>query len=330
MHKTRALVVEHDTVSVRETEIRDIQDGEILIRADITTVSPGTELRVMQMNKQDTPDRAYVPGYTHVGAVIESKNPDYPVGTRLFSSGGNDTGEFARNWGGHIELAISTGGCVIPEGLDSLTASMAALAGISRHGVEHADVAPGTKVLVIGLGPIGQFVTRFLKVNGADVTGCDLVDRRIEICRAAGIDAFSTKEGLVESVEKNLPEKAPVVFDSTGSAAVLPLGIQCVADLPWDFPEDEPKRTYVIQGSYPGDIGFDYHDAFGKQLTFITPRNRQARDSQAFLELAAEGKIQADDLISRVCKPEEADKAYQSFRDPSQTPGTIAFDWSNT
>lgn len=327
MHKTRAITVTDGKAAVGETQVRDLQDGEFLSKALYTTVSPGTELRVMNLRAESNPGEAYVPGYTHLGEIVESKNEAYPVGALVFSSGGKDTGDFASGWGGHIEYAIAEMGCLAPEGLDALTASLAALGGIAHHGVAHADAPAGAKALVIGLGPLGQLCARMLKDRGCEVTGCDLVDERIRLSNAAGIPAFSTKDGLVESVQKELPGGAPVVFDATGSARVFPLGLQCVSELPWDSEEDEPARTYVIQGSYPGDIAFNYQEAFKRQLTLLTPRNRQWRDCAAYLKLVADGHIKADDLICRVCKPEEADEAYASFKDQEATPGTIAFDW---
>jgi threonine dehydrogenase-like Zn-dependent dehydrogenase len=61
--------------------------------------------------------------------------------------------------------------------------------------VEYADVAPGDHVVVLGLGPIGDMVTRVAMLHGArQVIGIDLVPERLDRARANGVRTIDLGE----------------------------------------------------------------------------------------------------------------------------------------
>jgi threonine dehydrogenase-like Zn-dependent dehydrogenase len=61
--------------------------------------------------------------------------------------------------------------------------------------VEFANVLPGGKLAVYGLGPIGQMCTRIARERGAaQVIGVDIVPERLEMARRHGIEAVDASE----------------------------------------------------------------------------------------------------------------------------------------
>jgi threonine dehydrogenase-like Zn-dependent dehydrogenase len=62
------------------------------------------------------------------------------------------------------------------------------------QGVEYANVPDGGTLVVLGLGPIGDFACRIAKHKGYRVIGVDLVPERIERVRARGIEVVDLRE----------------------------------------------------------------------------------------------------------------------------------------
>jgi threonine dehydrogenase-like Zn-dependent dehydrogenase len=75
------------------------------------------------------------------------------------------------------------------------------------------------------------------------------------------------------------------------------------------------------------DFTVSYGDVFMAEMTMIAPRDCQARDISAALELMRTGKLRVGDLITKVMTPDEAPEAYAMLRDRKDQAMTIAFRW---
>lgn len=62
--------------------------GEVLVEAELSAISQGTELRLLGAAKMDSPTGPYVPGYCLVGRVVEADPAGPAVGTRVLCPGG--------------------------------------------------------------------------------------------------------------------------------------------------------------------------------------------------------------------------------------------------
>ena len=60
--------------------------------------------------------------------------------------------------------------------------------------VEYAAVPDGGTVVVLGLGPVGDFATRISSLKGYRVIGVDLVPERLERVRARGVEVIDLRE----------------------------------------------------------------------------------------------------------------------------------------
>ncbi len=331
MNKSRCVLFEKGAVSTVDIELRDPQPGEVLLRAEVTCISPGTELRCLRGGQGGASQEPFIPGYAFVGRVIKSAADGVAEGQRIFCAGSKDAGPYGHCWGGHtgIALADADGLTPVPDSIDPLDASLAALGGIAANGVRQGAVQPGEKVAVVGLGVLGQLSARMHVLKGGDVVGCDLVASRVDMANKAGIRSVVATDGLKKAVEPLMPGGAIMVVDATGAPAAIPGAIELVMDVPWDQ-SDLPNTRYMIQGSYENSFSIPYHPAFFRQLTFLVPRNYQARDRQSFIYWLAEGKLAVRDLINRVCQPDQAAEAYEALKNPAETPGTIAIDWRNS
>ena len=123
------------------------------------------------MNRLDTP----VPlGYSCAGIVI-----DIGPGTAEFSKG-DRVACAGSGYASHAEIVcVPKNLCVkIPEGVSFESAAFVALGGIALEAVRLAEVSLGEKVVVIGLGLLGQMAVQLCKAAGCHVFRVDLIARQ--------------------------------------------------------------------------------------------------------------------------------------------------------
>lgn len=327
--KSKALYVyDVNKIEIRQTEIPEPSADELLIKVEYSAVSPGTELRCMS-GKGESDGFPYVPGYSLAGTVVKcGSRVKLREGAKIFSSG-TEKCEVRTQWGGHIQYAIATEKNIIelPENFELLDATIARLAAISYHGVRFSQPRDGLKVVVAGLGPIGQLSARIHHALGADVVGGDINEARIALLRKHGIKAVNTSSGIESAFKEFFHDGADVIVDATGVPSLAPELIKVAQDLPWnDNPTEGAK--YLIQGSYSADFPLPYKATFMKELSFYVPRNMQKPDYLSVMNLVLDGKLVLSDLASEIIAPENAQIAYDKLRNKKEISGTIVFKWN--
>lgn len=132
--QARAIVFFQKQVVLRDFELPEPGEGEVLLEAEITCVSPGSELRCL---RTEPVAEAYIPGYAFVGRVLRSRAAGVAEGARYFCPGTRSAIGLATNWGGHCSHALTPAAQLtrVPEGVSPLAASLGALGGIAMHGV---------------------------------------------------------------------------------------------------------------------------------------------------------------------------------------------------
>jgi 3-hydroxyethyl bacteriochlorophyllide a dehydrogenase len=316
-------------VALGETELPDPGPEELLIQAHYTCISPGTELRCLAGLQDGAPDWPFIPGYALTGEVIaRGSGTTLPVGTPVLCAG-TLKAEANRLWGGHVSHAVQREAAVfpIPEGVDLLDASVARLAAIAYHGLRMSRPLAHEQVAVVGLGAIGQLAARLHAMTGAPVVAADLSANRVEIARAAGIEAFVPKSGLLAGFRDYLPDGADILVEATGNPGVLPEAIPIAREQPYDD-SVTPGARLLLQASYPGEFSIPYQAAFRRELQILIPRDRQPRDMRTALDLIRTGRLQVRDLVTEVRPPEDAPEIYQALREARPGLITAAFRWS--
>src|SRR5262249_11824116 len=76
-------------------------------------------------------------------------------------------------------------------------AAYTSIAAIAMQGVRLAKACLGERVLVIGLGLVGQICVALLKAQGCRVFGVDLDPKRLDLALRFGVDATGTGAPLV-------------------------------------------------------------------------------------------------------------------------------------
>ena len=94
---------------------------------------------------------------------------------------------------------------VVPEGVPPEDAAFATLASIPLHALRLSGVGPGSKVVVLGLGLLGQLAARLAIASGCDVAGIDPSEFARKTAAGAGVLALdesgdATTEQILELV----------------------------------------------------------------------------------------------------------------------------------
>ena len=94
-----------------------------------------------------------------------------------------------------------------------------------------ARVTPGSSVLVVGAGGVGQFVIRGARIAGAGaVVACDPVEARLAAAKRAGATHVATPDDLREVMRAVLPDGADFAFDAVGDPATTATALRSVRD----------------------------------------------------------------------------------------------------
>jgi predicted dehydrogenase len=115
-------------------------------------------------------------GYCNVGQVFDSGDDAFMVGERVVSNGS------------HAEaVSVSARLCAkVPSSVPDSAAAFTPLAAIALQGIHLLEAKPGDKVVVTGLGLIGQLAVRLLAARGCEVLGLDPSPDRREMARRHG------------------------------------------------------------------------------------------------------------------------------------------------
>ena len=197
--------------------------------------------------------------------------------------------------------------------------------------VRRAELRMGARVVVIGLGPLGQLLVQYARVVGAEeILAVDLAPGRLETAGAHGATqtfAGSAADALPFVQEHTDGRLADVVFDATGHYAVFPLALKLVRNfgtmmLTGDSPHpskqtlraDVITRQVSIRGTHNENLPPD-------QAEWTRPQ------AQLFHAYVARGQMRVDDLITSRFSPAEAPDVYAMLLENRTETLGVLFDW---
>jgi (R,R)-butanediol dehydrogenase / meso-butanediol dehydrogenase / diacetyl reductase len=161
---------------------------------------------------------------------------------------------------------------------------------VACHDVRLGKVTADDYVVVIGGGPIGILVALVAQKTGARVLISEVNEFRIELAKELGVEAVNpTKVDLVELVnEQTGTAGADVVFEVSGAAA----GAEIMTQLP------RTRGRIVIVGIHAQPPKVDLFKFFWRELQLCGARVYESEDFEQAIQLAADGSIPLDRLIT--------------------------------
>lgn len=334
---------ELETLHLDET----LEPGELLVETLYTLISPGTEGAWYSGIQRDVSGDRFqypiYPGYCHMGRVIHTA-PDvteYRVGDLVVTGAGHAlhvkvSAKHPLTFE-HSDLRLPI--AQVPAGLPPEQAPFAKMAEIAITAVRIARFSLGDRVLVIGLGIVGNLAAQLFQLAGATVMATDLIPLRLERARACGIT------NVVHSGEVNLEEAvmewtrgrgADVVVESAGLSELIlqaigltrRLGQVILLGTPRQKVSVNPTpafwRAHVNGVTIVGALRCLFYPLHESPYHRYSVRS----DLEQVLTWLAEGKLAVAPLHTHTFSPEQCQEAYQAILHDKERCLGVVLDWS--
>jgi L-iditol 2-dehydrogenase len=181
-----------------------------------------------------------------------------------------------------------------PENLSNDEAAFYEPLGCCVRAIRRADLKPGDRALVVGLGSIGLLMAQALNTFGMDVEGFDLKPERMallaEKLRSLGVRSEATGQ----------PGGCSAVFMTSGSDAAIETALKSVRD---------GGKIVVFSGT-PHNFGYTNNEIYYRELTVMGSYSPAPVDLQTSLNLLASGKVDVKNL-STIYDFENINNAFQ-------------------
>jgi len=334
-----------------------LKPGGILIKNHYSLVSAGTEKAVIEFAKQSLAGKAHsrpdlvkqvlnkvktdgllstyhaamqrldepVPlGYSCAGEVIEVGRgvEQFNKGELVACAGGG--------YASHAEEVFVPKNLVvkIPDNVTTKEAAFVTLGAIAMQGVRRAELTPGERVAVIGLGLLGQLTVQTLNAYGFPVFGLDVSQRQLEKARKFGLQegavigqddvekvasAFSNGQG-VDAVIITAATKSNEPVELAGRICRDKGRVSAVGDIGLDIPRSvyyEKELDLRISRSYgPGRYDPNYEEK-GIDYPIGYVRWTEKQNMEEFLRLISIGGVDVKLMITHTFKIDDALEAYE-------------------
>lgn len=221
---TKYAVAEQGRVVLKEKELPKPGPGELLLEAEYSTMSPGTEKALM------------------AGFIVPlPQNIGYSMAARVMEAGegvtGFKPGDPVVTTGEHAQYLIMDAMNVTPapEGIDMEQAAFFNLGHTGMYALRRSNLQLGEPAVVMGQGFVGAITAQVARAAGAlPVMVTDLDDGRLERAKEMGVHyAINTRKnphGLEEVVSSLNRGGVPVVFEATGARQPLEQAFEIVSE----------------------------------------------------------------------------------------------------
>jgi len=300
---------EKGRAELAEIETPQLQRGHVLVKTLYTGLTNGSERHVLSGGPYCSGFPAMV-GYQTVGRVVE-------VGAGVYEFEEGDY-VFTNDWG-HKEYSAPPPDHVLklPPGVVLSDAALFGVAACSLHGCARVDVRATERVLVFGLGPIGNTAAQICRAMGAFVVGVDIVSDRVTLAEQYACDL--AYHGISPKIHEQLVEHGPydVVVETTGVDGVIARSI-----------EEVVNRGRIL--ALAGRIEMKYSNtrAQEKELAFVHCTHFWKLDVYHVLRYYLQRKLRVAPLITHKVPVERMAEVYQTLLETPQNLMGVVFSWA--
>ena len=261
-------------------------------------------------------------GYSNAGEVIAIGEgvSEFKIGDRVVSNGK------------HAEVVSVPKNLVakIPGNVSYDQAAFTIIGAIALQGIRLINPTFGETVVVTGLGLIGLMAVQLLKANGCNVIGLDFDQKKVDIAKGFGIDAYNVsgeKDAVQVVLDKtnNTGADAVLITASTKSNEVISQAanmsrkrgrIVLVGVIGLDIKRSdfyEKELTFQVSCSYgPGRYDPVYEEQ-GHDYPLAYVRWTEKRNFEAVLNSLSKKQINVEPLISEILDIDDYGKIYDNI-----------------
>jgi 2-desacetyl-2-hydroxyethyl bacteriochlorophyllide A dehydrogenase len=277
-------------------------------------------------------DRPYRPGHEVVGVVeqVGEGVTDLAAGDRVVLEPNLTCGECPQCRDGRYNIcrALAVFGCQTPGGMadafavardrlhripDGMSDELAALVeplATPVHAVRRAGVRAGSRVAVLGAGPIGLLVLVAARAAGAEVVVVtDVLPEKLDRARRLGA-AEALRADVPDLVDRAAAvlKGADVVFDCVASAGSVAQAVELV----------DKGGTVMVVGIAAGPTSIPLHLVQDREIAVIGSLMYVREDVERAIALLSSGVVAADELVTAVYPLDRAAEAFAASADPQQ------------
>jgi predicted dehydrogenase/threonine dehydrogenase-like Zn-dependent dehydrogenase len=336
---------------------RPVPDAtEVLVRTVASVISPGTERAITALAQSGLlakararPDlvrqvvrKARTEGLSTTTRTVRSRLAgDLPLGYSAAgvvvevgaAVTGLRTGQLVATGGAgkanHAEFQVVPGllCAAVPYGVPAEDAAFTTVASIALHALRLADVGPGSKIVMLGLGLIGQLAARLAHASGCDVAGIDPAPYPRQVAASSGVLALdecgdATTDQVLRWSRGRGADAVLVCAAGRSSGAMKRVPALCrdraavvvVGDVGLQLrraPFYERELSLRFARSYgPGRYDPSY-EAWGVDYPAGQVRWTEGRNFEAVLDLLAAGRLHVSNLVTQSFGIADAAAAYQ-------------------
>ena len=312
-------------IVVNEVEIPECGETEVLIEANHSLISRGSELW-RRYQREEAIDHERM-GYSLAGEIVE-------VGEKVESFCLGDVVAASAPHAAYVTREVvdqprSPRVVSLPNGVDTEIGTFWPLSTSSVRWIKECDPDPGDAVVVQGQGLVGSGCMQVLLADTeAHVVAVDALDIRCALARDLGAHEVInvSEEDPVEAVTAILDGKADIVIEAVGG----PAGAKAFRQA-----QEMVRHGGLIQviGLYEDEpLPLDSSAIQGRRLVGgFVDRSTEARrsGSDRALELLASGEIDFANMITDRFPATEAATAFDYlYEDPEEALGVI-LDWTD-
>lgn len=344
MQATYAVMPDERVLEIRQEEIEptELNSCELLIRAEASVVSAGTELANFTALSPGVwiPGswNAYPwrPGYGMVGTIlaIGQETTDFQEGQRVFCFGKHASLQrFDVSAEGPYNSAFP-----VDPGLSVSTIMMARMALIGITGPQVTDFQRGDTVVIFGLGTVGNLAAQLYQISGARVIGVDLVPERCEIALKTGIQKVVQVpiESQIDAIHE-LTDGAGVdiAVDAVGQTPIIQKCVEICKPHGQVILLGSPRQPFETNATKMLRTIHHRWIQLRGALEWRLPAYRSTPKAESIhsnLELIIEhilaGRLIIEPLITHVISPDQLEDAYVGLLERKESYLGVIIDWS--
>ncbi|MEE3233077.1 MAG: zinc-binding alcohol dehydrogenase [Candidatus Latescibacterota bacterium] len=329
MDSANIVLIAKKKVEVLRESLGPLPKEGLIIKTRKSLISTGTECICYSSDMDEGSHWAgwvkypFYLGYSNVSEIIETGTQveNYKIGDRIFSSTS------------HRQYATVTGQpVIIPPNVSDESAIWSKLATITQTGVRRAEIKMGARVLIIGAGPLGQLLTQYVKLMGAEtIMIIDPIGSRLKVAQDHGATEIfdgSAADALPFVEENTHGNLADVVFDATGHYSVFPMALKLTRRF----------GTLILIGDSPhpskqvltADVLTRQITVRGTHNEVMPPHVEQwdtSRQIELFHTFLKRKQMYVEDLITEIHSPENAPNVYANLAKNRGESIGVVFDW---
>lgn len=299
MNSIAVVLKQPEQLELSQLELTPAGDADVVVDVEWSGISTGTERLLWSGRMPPFPGMGYplVPGYESVGRVSAAgATSGLNVGDHVFVPGARCFGEVRGLFGGAASrLVVPAARTVTLDDSFGERGILLALAATGQHAIADGDHLPD---LIIGHGVLGRMIARLTVAAGGD----PIVWER-NPARADGAKGYRVIDPATDE-RRNYR----CICDVSGDGSLLDALIARLA----------PHGEIVLAGFYEDALSFNFPPAFMREARLRIAAQWQESDLVTVRDMAADGRLSLEGLITHRQTATDADAAYRTaFSDPA-------------